>query len=501
MRECITASRPFGKSDEGIVAIVATSATSKSGNTDGAKALWLVLVNVKRKETRLENIPATENADSERYPFDKGRPVALKVSELRQKLAVKAKQEPKFRFYVLYDRIFRRDVLWSAWQIVRRNDGGPGIDQQTIDDIVKYGESCMIDEIQEALKSKTYLPQPIKRVHIPKGDGKTRPLGIPTIKDRIIQQAVLLILEPIFEEDFLDCSYGFRPGKSAHQALDAMERNLKEGRTAVYDADLKGYFDSIPHDKLMKALEFRIADRQVLHLIRLWLTAPIIEKDEQGRTTKKRPDKGTPQGGVISPLLSNLFLHWFDKVFHGRDGPRSFANARLIRYADDFVVMARYVGERITNWVENKIETWMGLVINRDKTKVMEVKQSGKPLDFLGYSFRYDKDLCGRNCRYWNRIPSKKSMQKARDRVRELTSSRWGCLPVSEVVSRLNHFLRGWSNYFGTGYPRHAFRSLNVYVLERMKQFLGRLSQRPFKPPEGTSWYHLIYKVLKVKQL
>ena len=206
----------------------------------------------------------------------------------------------------------------------------------------------------------------------------------------------------------------------------------------MYDADLKGYFDSIPHDKLMKAVEFRIADRQVLHLIRLWLTAPIIEKDEQGRTTRTRPDKGTPQGGVISPLLSNLFLHWFDKVFHGRDGPRSFANARLIRYADDFVVMAKYVGNRIVSWVENKIETWMGLVINRDKTKVLEGKQPGKPLDFLGYSFRYDKDLCGRSHRYWNRIPTKKSMQKARDRIRELTSSRWCCLPVSEVVSRRN---------------------------------------------------------------
>jgi RNA-directed DNA polymerase len=473
----------------------------KSGNANGAKALWLILVNVKWKENRLEPVPTTENADLLQYPFDKGRPIAQKVSELRQKLAVKAKQEPKFRFYTLYDRIYRYDVLWSAWQIVRRNDGGPGIDQQTIEDIEKYGEIRMIEEIQEVLKSKTYLPQPIKRVHIPKGDGKTRPLGIPTVKDRIVQQATLLILEPIFEEDFLDCSYGYRPGKSAHQALDAIERNLKEGRTAVYDADLKGYFDSIPHDKLMKAVEFRITDRQVLHLIRLWLTAPIIEKDAQGRTTKKRPDKGTPQGGVISPLLANLYLHWFDKVFQGQDGPLKFANARMIRFADDFVIMARYVENRITSWVESKIEKWMGLTINREKTKVMQSTQPGQTLDFLGYSFRYDKDLRGRKCRYWNRIPSKKAMSKARERIHELTSGRWGCLPIEEVVRRLNQFLVGWSNYFGTGYPRYAFRSLNAFVQQRMRQFLGRLSQRPFKPPEGMSWYHLIYKELKVKQL
>ncbi len=449
----------------------------------------------------MDNHPTTDNANSERYPFDKGRPIAPKVSELRQKLAVKAKQEPRFRFYVLYDRIYRYDVLWSAWQIVRRNDGGPGIDQQTIDDIVKYGENRMIEEIMEALKSKTYMPQPVKRVHIPKGDGKTRPLGIPSVKDRIVQQACLLILEPIFEEDFLDCSYGYRPGKSAHQALDVIGQNLKKGRTAVYDADLKGYFDSIPHDKLMKAVEFRIADRQVLHLIRLWLTAPVIEKDEQGRTTRKRPDKGTPQGGVISPLLANLYLHWFDKVFHGKDGPLKFANARLIRFADDFVIIARYVGERMTNWVESKIETWLGLVINREKTKVVQATMPGETLDFLAYSFRYDKDLHGRNCRYWNRIPSKKAMRKACASIHELTSGRWCCLPIDEVVRRLNQFLVGWSNYFGKGYPRCAFRSINAFVLARMTQFLGRQSQRPFKPPKGMSWYHLIYEVLKVKQL
>ena len=457
------------------------------------------LLTLNEKESRLKEIYTTEQALRELHPFDRGKPVLPKVSELRRKLADKAKREPKFRFYALYDRIYRTDVLWSAWYIVRRNDGGAGIDQQSIDDIEQYGVNRLIDEIHEALKSKTYQPQPVKRVHIPKGDGKMRPLGIPTVKDRIIQQACLLILEPIFEEDFLDCSYGYRPGRSAHQALDEIERNLKAGRTAVYDADLKGYFDSIPHDKLMKAVEHRIADRQVLSLIRMWLTAPIIEKDEQGRTTKKRPNRGTPQGGVISPLLANLYLHWFDKVFHGKDGPFKFANARMIRFADDFVIMARYVDERIIQWVESKIESWMGLAINRDKTKVLEATQSGTTLDFLGYSFRYDRDKYGSGRKYWNRIPSKKSVKRFNARVHEITSK--GCMLVGAVVSRLNRYLIGWSNYFGTGYPSKTFGSLNAHVLWRMWQFLQRQSQRPFKPPEGTSWYAFIYKKLKVYQL
>jgi len=447
----------------------------------------------------LEEIPTTEQAENEPYRFDKGKPVLPKVSKLRRKLAEKAKREPKFRFYALYDRIYRKDVLWSAWRIVQQNGGGPGIDQQTIEEIEQYGAIRLIDEIHELLKSKTYQPQPIKRVHIPKRDGKTRPLGIPTVKDRIIQQACLLMMEPIFEEDFLDCSYGYRPGRSAHQALDAIERNLKAGRTAVYDADLKGYFDSIPHDKLMKTVEFRIADRQVLHLIRMWLTAPIIEKDEQGQTTRKQPDRGTPQGGVISPLLANLYLHWFDKVFHGTDGPFKFADARLIRFADDFVIMARYADKRIPEWVEAKIETWMGLAINREKTKVVKARQAGMTLDFLGYSFRYDRSLYNKNRRYWNRIPSKKSLKRLRTAVHEITTK--GCRPIDEVVKRLNFLLRGWSNYFGTGYPSRSFNALNIYVQKRIRQFLKRLSQRPFKPPEEMSWYKFIYERLKVYQL
>lgn len=451
------------------------------------------------------NNHTTEQDESSRchyyQHYTKGNLILPKVFELRRKLAEKAKREPKFRFYALYDRIHRLDVLKSAWYIVLNNKGGPGIDQVTLNEIMEHDPFVLLAEIQEELKSHTYQPQPVKRTLIPKDNGKTRPLGIPTVKDRIVQQAALLVLEPIFEEDFLDCSYGFRPKHSAHQALDVIEENLKAGRTAVYDADLKGYFDSIPHDKLMKAVEMRIADRSVLHLIRMWLTAPVIEKDKENRTSKTRPTQGTPQGGVISPLLANLFLHWFDKVFHGQEGPGTFANASLVRYADDFVIMARYVGNRITSWVENKLEVWMGLTINRDKTKVIDVCKTGTTLDFLGYSFRYDKDRYGRSCRYWNRMPSKKALKKICTKIHDLTDSSHGFTAPGDLVRQLNNLLRGWGNYFSHGYPSDTFRTVNAYVLLRLYQFLGRKSQRPFRPPKGVSWYSLIYNKLGVYQL
>jgi RNA-directed DNA polymerase len=311
----------------------------------------------------------------------------------------------------------------------------------------------------------------------------------------------LLILEPIFEADFLDCSFGFRPGRSAHDALDAIEANLKSGRKEAYDADLKGYFDSIPRDKLIKGLETRIADRSVLKLIRMWLNAPVIDEDDRGRKTAHRPQQGTPQGGVISPLLANSFLHWFDRAFHGAKGPARWAKARLVRYADDFVVMARYIGPRIRQWIEGVLTDRLGLEINQEKTSVIHVGDEGTSLDFLGYSFRYDHDLHGRKRKYLNRFPAKKSLAKARVRIRELTASRRGGLPIGAVVGQLNRFLIGWANYFGTGYPRRAFRAINRYVYLRMQWHLQRRSQRSLKPPPGTNWYALIYQRLGVVQL
>lgn len=433
--------------------------------------------------------PTTEDVNAtEAVRKDLDRGVPLKLASLRFKLGQKAKQEPGFRFYALYGHLLRMDVLETALAKVAASDGArtPGVDGTTIDHIVRAedGAAKFLEGIHQELRAKSYRPQAVKRVYIPKANGKQRPLGIPTIKDRVVQTAVLLLLEPIFDADFLDCSFGFRPGRSAHGAVGAVSANLRAGYTAVYDADLQGYFDSIPHDKLIAGVSQRISDGAMLKLIRLFLQAPI----QEGKDPPRRPTSGTPQGGVISPLLANSFLHWFDRAFYATSGPGTWAKARLVRYADDFVIMARYIDDRITTWVEEKIERRLGLVINREKTRVVQVSDEGATVDFLGYRFRYSRShRRGGGPRYWRCEASPTAQKRARAKVRELTDAKHGFMPIPDVVHRVNAAIRGWLAYFSKGQPARARWDLVRYAEERLVRHLRRRSQRPYRPPAGVS--------------
>lgn len=423
-----------------------------------------------------------------------------RLQELRQKLGRKAKQQKRFRFYSLYGLVCRSDTLQAAWAAVRRNGGAPGMDGITIEAITANPEreAMFVAEIERSLRERNYRAQMVRRVYIPKANGKLRPLGIPTVRDRVVQAAVKLILEPIFEADFEDCSHGFRPGRSAHDALRAIQTHLKEGLTQVYDADLAAYFDSIPHDKLIACVRMRVVDGSVLGLIRQWLRAAVVEpptKDgEQQPPSVRRNDRGTPQGGVLSPLLANIYLHWFDHVFQRGDGPAIWAQAKLTRYADDFVVQAKYVGTRLREWIEERLEGWLGLRINREKTRVVKLREPGASLDFLGYTFRWDRSLHGASGRYWNLEPSRKALARERDTLRGLINTHRNPTPIPELIQQINRHRRGWANYFQLGYPRKALRRMNWYVVERLTRHLRRRSQRGWRPRADVSAYsHLVH--------
>ncbi len=395
-----------------------------------------------------------------------------KVGKLQETLHAKAKSVPTYRFYALYDKVYRADVLWHAYQCCRANDGSAGVDGQTFADIEAYGALTWREELAEELRKQTYRPQAVRRVYIPKADGKQRPLGIPTIKDRVVQMAVLLVLEPIFEADLQPEQYAYRPGRSALDAVQQVQALMIQGHTEVIDADLSGYFDSIPHAELMTSVARRVSDRQLVGLIKAFLEMPVEETDERGRqqrTTRNRDEgRGTPQGAPLSPLLSNLYMRRFIlgwKVL----GHESRLDAHIVNYADDFVICCRGSAAEALAAMRDMMAK-LKLTVNEAKTRLCHGPD--ELFDFLGYTV-------GR-C-YWKAgvpyigvRPSAQKLQGLNRKLSAQTGRQWQWLEPDEMVGRLNHLLRGWANYFCLGTVTAAYRKVTVHACARLRRWLKR---------------------------
>jgi group II intron reverse transcriptase/maturase len=394
-----------------------------------------------------------------------GHPPVDKVRQLQRRLWVAAKRSPERRFHALLDRLYRRDVLWEAWRRVKRNRGAAGVDRETLDRVEQYGVEQMLDELHLALRTGTYRPPPVLRRYIPKADGRQRPLGIPTVRDRVAQMAATIVLEPIFEADFRASSYGFRPKRSATQALETLRVHGARGGNHVLDADIRDYFGSIDHATLLKLVALRISDRRVLKLLRLWLAAGVMEEGQWRATVT-----GTPQGGVISPLLSNIFLHVFDRVWEDRCAHLG----TLVRYADDFVVLCgtKAAVEEARQRVSTVLAR-LGLELHPEKTRVVDLSRGREGFDFLGCHLhkRMSGPLWERTHRrvyFLQRWPSARAMVRVRARVRAMTSRSRCHEDLRHIIAEVNPVLRGWAQYFRTGNAAVKFVQLDRYVADRL---------------------------------
>ena len=395
----------------------------------------------------------------------------IKIRMLQRKLYQKAKGEPNYRFYLLYDKMYREDILGHAYALAKSNQGAPGVDGQTFWGIETLGLEEWLNGIRNDLRAKTYQPQAVRRVIIPKPGGGERPLGIPTIRDRVVQTAAKLLLEPILEADFDPNAYGYRPKRGAQEAIQKVHELLRAGYTDVVDADLSKYFDTIPHRELIQCVARRIVDRDMLHLIKMWLKVPVEERDEGGKrrlSGGKKSTCGTPQGGVISPLLANLYMNRFLKYWR-ITGRGEIFQAQVVNYADDFVILSRHCAAEALNWTRS-VMTRIGLTLNETKTSIKEART--ERFDFLGYTFgphRFRKT--GRV--YLGASPSKKSVSRLRLKVGDLLKP-GNVKPWPDVRDHLNRILQGWSNYFSYGITIMANRAVDNYVYERVRNFQRR---------------------------